>query len=248
MDPRLETAAERRAHTERVLALVTNLRALLAGHMTRADMSRWLSSELWPPGSGQRGPFIKQPAVSVYDSLSLDERWQGQPLVRDVDLRAYLRWLIDGESLWADGDPLFVLAIDIEEFAAQTGTDAIRWWHSGLGWWVSLQFGSPVSGHAYVIHSGLDHPGVLGIHKQVHHDRHEAIIDLFEALAIDEQDVTHLHRDIDLTRLPTWTLWREDFNNNRFEVARYHSYAKARAQERVFTDRGHHQTYWVEPA
>lgn len=61
-------------------------------------------------------------------------------------------------------------------------------------------------------------------------------------------DVTHLHRDVDLARLPTWTLWREDFNNNRFEVARYHSYAKARAQEQVFTDRGHHQTYWVDPA
>lgn len=249
MDPRLEKAESRRAQSERVLALLTRMRALVAGDLTRADMSKWLA-ELRPPGSGQRGPFIHQPALSVYESLCLDELWEGQPLVRDVDLRAYLRWLSEGESFHASGDDtLFVLAVDIEEFAAQTRTEAIRWWHSGLGWRVSLQFASPVSGRAYLIHSGLEHPGRIGLHKQDRYDLHEAIVDLFEALAIDEQDVTHLHRDVDLSRLPTWALWREDFNNsgNRFEVARYHSYAKACVQARVFTERDN-QTYWVDPA
>lgn len=242
----LEKAEQRRVQIERVLALVANLRALLAGRMTRAEMSTWLD-ELWPPGSGQGGPFRRQPAVSVFDSLALDERWGDALLVREVDLRAYLRWLSEGECFEADEDAVIVLDHDIEDFATQTGTEAIRWWHDGLGWWTSLQFCSPASGRPYVVHSELKRPTAMGFNKQKTVDWNDAIVDLFEVLAIDDDDVSFINSQVDLTRLPTWVLKRQDDNGNGFEMARFRSYAKARAQEQMYTARGHRQIYWVEP-
>lgn len=248
MSERLERAERRRAQIERVRALAANLRALLAGDMTRAELSAWLHG-LRPPGSGQRGPFTAQPAVSVYQSLlGLDERLDGHELVREVDLRAYLRWLGEGECFVAEDDALFVLERDIDDLAAQTGTCAIRWWHDGLGWWTSLQFCSPASGRPYLVHAELERPTRLGIVKQRSVDWHDAVVDVFEALAIDDGDVSSLHPRIDLARLPAWALLRQDDNGNRFELARVRSYTKACAQQQMYADRGHKQMYWVEPA
>ncbi|NJK32877.1 MAG: hypothetical protein HC927_10985 [Deltaproteobacteria bacterium] len=64
---------------------------------------------------------------------------------------------------------------------------------------------------------------------------------------MDDADVGYVHPKVDLAKLPVWALWRQDDNANRFEIARFRSYAKAYAQERMFTARGHRQTYWVDP-
>jgi hypothetical protein len=88
----------------------------------------------------------------------------------------------------------------------------------------------------------------IEIYKQRHDAWADAIIDLFETLAIDERDVAYLDPAIDPEQLPCWGLWREDDNANRFEIDRFHSYAKAIAQERIYTARGHRQFYWVDPA
>ncbi|WAS96717.1 hypothetical protein [Nannocystis punicea] len=245
----LEHAERRRAQIEEVRALRAGLAALIAGRTTREELSRWLR-ELWPPGSGQGGPFLWQPAACVYDSLlSLNRRWGEQELVREVELRAYLRWLGEGECCFTDdGDSLFVLHRDIDELAAWAGVEAVRWWHSGLGWWTSLQFGSPASRRVFVVHSALERPDVVGFHPQRGVAREEAIRELFEVLAIDDADVTRVDPQIDLERLPRWALIRQDDNGNRFEIARFRSYTKAYAQERTLTARGHKQLYWVEPA
>ena len=66
--------------------------------------------------------------------------------------------------------------------------------------------------------------------------------------ATDERVFAALHPDVDLTQLPVWALWREDDNANKFEMARYRSYAKAIAREKIYRDRGHRQFYWVDPA
>ncbi|MCY1060050.1 hypothetical protein OV142_33500 [Nannocystis sp. SCPEA4] len=245
---RLEQAEQRRVQMDRVRTLVANLRALLAGHMTRAEMSTWLR-ELWPAGSGQGRPFERQPAVSVYDSLlGLDATWAEHALVREVDLRAYLRWLTEGECFHADDDALFVLGRDIDGLASQLGTEPIRWWYDGLGWLTSLQFCSPASGRPYVVHADLERPMGLGFLAQRGVDRVAAISDLFEVLAIDDGDVSRIHPEIQPARLPAWALMRQDDNGNAFELARFRSHAKACAQEHVFTARGHRQLYWVEPA
>lgn len=243
----LEQAQQHRVQQERVLALVDNLRALLDGRRTRAEVLAW-TRELWPPGSDQGGPYRWPEAEVVFDSIWNLAALRGDELVvREVDLRAYLRWLSEGECFHADDDQLFMLELDIEEFAAQTRTEAIRWWLDGLGWRASIRFCTPARGWRFVAHSSLERPGWVDFRKRRSDDWNDAIVELFEALAIDDSDVSLIHRQVDLTRLPVWALWRQDDNGNRIEMARFRSYAKACAQEQVFTDRGHRQIYWVEP-
>jgi hypothetical protein len=42
-----------------------------------------------------------------------------------------------------------------------------------------------------------------------------------------------------------WTVWRQDDNGNRFEVARKDSRAEAEELAAAMEQRGHKQTYWV---
>lgn len=53
---------------------------------------------------------------------------------------------------------------------------------------------------------------------------------------------------VDLDELPSWVLWRSDDNGNQFEMERFRSYAKAELHERIYTNRGHKQLYWIRPA
>lgn len=228
--------------------MADKVRALLEGRATRADVLRW-TRELWPPGSGQGNPFRSGEAASVFDSLwNLDEQLGDGPLVREVDLRGYLRWLSEGDSFVGDEEPLLMLNGDLEALAAQVGGEVIRWWLNGLGWLCDLRFCAPARGRAFRAGSALNRPGVIEVFKLRGDAPYDALIELFEALAIDDEDCEHISPAIDLSRLPVWALWREDDNVNHFEVARFRSYAKARAQERIFTARGHKQTYWVDPA
>lgn len=243
----LERAEQARLQAERVRALADTIRAVLGGRMTRAELHAW-TRELWPPNSGQGGPFRSPTAASVFDSLYVCTTDDGRDAVRDVDLRAYLRWICEGESFLADQEPLIVLARDIDELAASAGTEAIRWWCDGLGWHVTTHFSAPAGGRPFVAHTTFERPDILEIHKQQRDDWHDAIIDLFETLAIDDADTAYIHPSVDLARLPVWTLWRQDDNGNLFEMARTRCYTKACAQERMFTARGHKQNYWVEQA
>jgi len=45
-----------------------------------------------------------------------------------------------------------------------------------------------------------------------------------------------------------WTVWRQDDNGNRFEVARKDSRAEAEALAAAMEVHGHKQTYWVAKA
>jgi hypothetical protein len=110
-----------------------------------------------------------------------------------------------------------------------------------------VQFSAAVSARPFFASTLLGRPQVA-ISTQRSDDIHDALVDLFETLAIDDADALQIHPSIDLARLPAWTLWRQDDNGNRFEMARTRSYAKACAQERMFTARGHKQNYWVEQA
>jgi hypothetical protein len=45
-----------------------------------------------------------------------------------------------------------------------------------------------------------------------------------------------------------WTVWRQDDNGNRFEVARKDSRVEAEELAAAMEARGHKQTYWVAKA
>lgn len=242
---RLEEAEQHRVQHERVVALIEVLRALIAGHKSRAEVLAWARAL---PG-GAQSYFRWGEADIVHTSLcSLDQRRGDAPLVREVDLRAYLRWLSEGDCFLADEEQLFTLEHDLDDFAAQTGSEGIRWWFEGIGWWVTIRFCTPARGWPFVALAALDRPGWMDFRKRRSDDWNDAIVELFEALAIDDTDVQLIHPQVELARLPVWVLWRQDDNGNRFEMARFRSYAKACAQERMFTARGHRQSYWVEPA
>ena len=45
----------------------------------------------------------------------------------------------------------------------------------------------------------------------------------------------------------SWSVWRQDDNGNRFELAREITRKAAEAEVKEFEERGHKQAYWVEP-
>ncbi|KIG17059.1 hypothetical protein DB30_03656 [Enhygromyxa salina] len=110
-----------------------------------------------------------------------------------------------------------------------------------------MLFCAPASGRPFVAFDRLEHPCGVEVHFQREDSPRDAVVDLFETLAIDDGDVG-LHPDLNPEELPQWALWREDDNNNRFEIERYRCYAKAVERARIFTARGHRQFYWVDPA
>lgn len=66
-----------------------------------------------------------------------------------------------------------------------------------------------------------------------------------ETLALDLSDIAHLTEALDTSSLPQWTLWRQDDNGNRFDMATYTSQAKAEREALRFEARLHKQTYGV---
>jgi hypothetical protein len=153
-----------------------------------------------------------------------------------------------GDDLVGDSDPLVALAPGIDALTAKTGgTTPVRYWLDGIGWYLEMRFAAPTTGRPFAAFTNAEgEEGPIAVHKRRDDPWRQALIDLFEALEIDERDTLGLRPDIDLDALPTWSLWRQDDNGNRFEMDRFHSYAKADAQQQMFTARKHKQLYWVE--
>ena len=234
MKSAFERAEQQRQETERARSLARYVRALMAGQMTREQVQTWL--EELQSQSERRAPFYRQPAQAVYESLFwLGERLGSELLIRDADIRGYLRWLTDSDCFGArDDNSLFDLNRDIEELASELGVETVRWWHNGLGWWTSLRFSSPVSGRPYVVHSELDTPAQIGFLPLSDVNHHDAIVDLFEVLAIDDSDVLSINRNIDIARLPKWALVCEDPLGTPHDVVEFRSYAKAHRQRELY--------------
>lgn len=70
-------------------------------------------------------------------------------------------------------------------------------------------------------------------------DRDHVLMSMERLTADDEPD--DLASD---TRPVRWTVWRQDDNGNRFEVARKDARAEAEALAAVMEVRGHKHTYW----
>ena len=248
-DP-LQAAAQRHATSQRVAAMIEQLRALIEGRRTRAQVEDWARAL----AVGLPYPTVPFPghgrAHLVWASLvNAHERHDEGEIVRLGDLRAYLDWLTRGESFVGVPEQLVGLPISLDALAERTGTTPVRSWCEGLGWMGELRFGATLSGRPFVAFGDALGAGAgTAIHERKGDPWHEALIDLFETFAIDERDTTQLREDVDLAQLPVWSFWREDDNANRFEIERFRSYAKAEAQVELFRARGHRQFYWVEPA
>ncbi len=243
MHPQLQAALERAEQNERVRAMAAQLRGLLAGTRTRDEVASW-ARELAAVAPPQLTPFRNPTAACVFMGLSeiRDDEW-----IRPADLRAWLRWLEEGETFVADTEPLFSVNMALDEIAQRTDAAAIRQIIDGLGWYEILSFCAPASGRPIIASARRGFPGRVLVYKQRTDAWRDAVIDIFETLAIDERDTLDLHPTIDLEQLPQWSLWRADDFGNHVEIDRYHCYAKASALEQMFAARGHKQSYWVDP-
>ena len=248
-DP-LQAAGQRHLTSQRVTAMIEQLRGLIEGRKTRAEVVDWARAL----AVGLPYPTVPFPghgrAHLVWASLvNAHERHDEGEVVRLGDLRAYLDWLTRGDTFVGTRDMLVGLPIHVDTLAERTGTTPVRASWSGIGWVPELCFGATVSGRPFAgLGQGLGVGRGTAIHERQGDPWREALIDLFETLAIDERDTTQLREDVDLAQLPVWSFWREDDNANRFEIERFRSYAKAEAQVELFRARGHRQFYWVEPA
>ena len=230
--------------------MLATIEGLLAGELTREQGLAWCE-QLRPPKHDGRSPFYGSglgDASAVFESLwNLDQlRADGEPWVRELDLRGYRRWLREGHVFVGTRDPMVGLRFELEALVERVGGEPVRFWNHGLGWYLELRFCAPLSGRPFVAFESMFYPGGCSVHFRRGDDPQEALRDLFETLAMDEHELG-LHPELDAERLPQWALWREDDNNNRFEIERSRSYAKLAEREQMFEARGHRQSYWIEP-
>jgi len=237
---------DRFIQAKRVAELVGLLRAFLAGQKNRADIARW-TNDAWPARQGTRFPRHGA-AHTVFESLqSIEDRDGDGFVLRNQDVAAYLEWLTKGDPFTAAREPLFSISTHVETLATVTGGREERWWLDGLGLMVSLRFASPATGRCFCAISPLrDERRLSAIHTHRDDDPTEAALDALEVLAIDEPNIAHWHSQIEPAIMPRWTVWRQDDNGGRFQVATYLAYSRAMRECGELESRGHKQMYWVD--
>ncbi len=248
--PRPGFDAEQHAVTQqRVLDMIRVLEEAIHGRITRADVVAW-SRAIWPCQSGQGGPFPRHGVAStVFDSIYNLDR---DEVVRDHDLRAYVRWLAEGEAFQSDPAPVAVLHGRPSDWVPTPSLDApVRSWIDGLGWYEEVQLACPATGRPLLATSPLDpskSEQAVSIMMRLGDEAREAVLDLFETFAIDECDVIYVDPRVQAETLPVWQLWRLDDNGNEFLIEAFRSRAKAVATQARFEARGQRQTYFVRPS
>ncbi len=135
------------------------------------------------------------------------------------------------------------------DIASRLGRETERYVLDGIGWCEYLQIASPGSGRVFVLERPLE---AAARGSWVYVDRTAdalvAVRDLFEALAIDLADLEGFASDfvVDTAALPRWTLWRQDDNGIRAEIADFTGRRKAEAALRHYESLHHKQVYWLE--
>lgn len=238
---------DRYTQAQRVGELVELLRAFLAGHKDRAELAR-STSDAWPLDR-QDSPFQRHGAAHVvFQSVrAIEDRDGGAFVVRNQDVASYLQWLTVGDAFARSRDPLMAISTPIETLTSRTGGREVRMWIDGLGWQVSLRFGSPATGRCFVVLSPLsfEHARWSMIHANRGDDPAEAVQDVIESLAIEGPEVGFWHPQLEPAKMPRWTVWRQDDNGGRFEVDTFLAYSRAMRLCNELESRGHKQMYWV---
>lgn len=236
------------AHTE---TLVGRLQAFLAGGETHESLQTWARA-LWIE---QESP-VRGHAVATGVLMNLWNAATREPpgddsrpyILRRIDVDAYLHRLQRGDR---EGPPreLGGLRPTPADIAARLGRATERDVLAGIGWCEYLQFASPGSGRVFMLERSLD---AVGRGSWVYADRAtdalDAVRDLFETLALDLADLEGFARDfvVETASLPRSTLWRQDDNGFRAEVAGFTGRRKAEAALRHYESLHHKQFYWLE--
>ena len=236
-----------------VREMCAQMRAYLAGNLGGTALGQWATDVRTPRGlSTIRGHGT---AHSVLESLiNLDDE---EREVRRSDVEAYLRWLTEGLQAPLPDDPLVVLRLTPDEIASVLSLRAVRWWLDGLGWVSEVRFVAPGTGRPFSA-GWLDYsPPELGEHLSCittdHAQDAQALLDLFDTLALDLSDVPAVHgkpgwnEAISVEELPRWRLMRQDDNGRRFEIETFSAPRKARERLRSYEALHHKQIYWLEP-
>jgi len=236
------------AHTE---TLVGRLRAFLVGGETHESLQAWAKA-LWTDLAGP----VNGNAVATAILMNLWSAATREPpddesrpyVLRRVDVDAYLYRLQRGDQ-GPSGRDLGFLRASPADIASRLGRETERYVLGGIGWCEYLQFASPGSGRVFVLERAL---GAAPTGSWVYVDRTadalDAVRDLFETLAIDLADLEGFASDfvVDTGALPRWTLWRQDDNGIRAEVADFTGRRKAEAALRHYESLHHKQVYWLE--
>ncbi len=239
-------AEQHASQQQLVLEMIDQLRGALDGRLSRGEVGAWARS-VWPENAGQGSPFLRHgSAATVFDGIYGMNDKGG---LLDHELRAYLRWLVEGETFRADNIPFAVLPGRLTDWLRWPGLEApVRFVIDGIGWHEGAQLACPATGRAFFMFKSLEtihgDNGVL-VNKLAQDDLTESVLDLFETFAIDERDVLHIDAKFDVTSLPKWELWRLDDNANEMMIDTFRSRAKAVAIQQMYEARGHRQTYWV---
>lgn len=225
------------------------LQRFLNGEVTRDEIVIWCHS-IWPPTSGQGGPFRKHgTASSVFDSIwNIDKTTSpGEYVVRGVDVCAYVRWLQEGDSFLGEEEPLAAFESGWEDIALLGKTQRARFWLDGIGWIEELRLVANHNGRAFaaVASTSADKQSMLTVHMRRGDDWTLALRDLFEELAVDDEDTMAIATGARIDDLQRWSVWRLDDNGQSFEMTTCKSYAKAMRIQLEKENLGHKQTYWV---
>lgn len=239
---------EQHTQARRTGELAELLSSFLAGQKGRADIASWTRAA-WPCADQQGGPFKHHAvAATVFESIwNVEERRGDAYVVRHEDMAAYLDWLTLGDAFKAAPEPLVVITAPLDALTTTIRGTEVRMWLDGLGWQVTLRFASPATGRCFMANAPLEGEGAC--HTSIYTARAdgplEAAVDLIEALALDGSEVHWWLPRIQRAMMPRWSVWRQDDNGGRYEVAAFLSYSRAMRACEDFESRGHKQIYWV---
>jgi hypothetical protein len=236
--------------------LVRRLQAFIAGRETHEALQAW-GRAVW--GESQEGPVgaNRVATATLIDVWNAGSRLrpgdEGCPhVLRAVDAGEYVRMLQRG-AVKAPVREVGELKRSLPSFVAQLGRETERCVLDGLGWYEFLQVASPGTGRVFVLGRPLEreyaHTEVAAdVAGEETFDPQDILRDLFETLVVDLEDVLRLDEGFEAASrsLPGQTLWRQDDNGHRVEVARFTGSRKAvAALERLESSR-HKQMYWLE--
>lgn len=233
--------------------LIARLQAFRDGRETHESLAAWASAAWGDHGRGLARTNRNTRLILANVASAADRHPPGdgsQPyILRDVDLVEYLRVLQRGTMNGPVRD-VASLSAPLPTFAERFGLETDRYIVDQLGWFEYLQFASPGTGRVFVLSRPLEFPdagqSLVEVVPLGQLDPQDVLRDLFETLVVDHEDVVWLPEGFTTDSLPRQTLWRQDDNGNRFEVATFTGVRKAEAALQRFLALKHKQFYWLE--